>query len=62
MWRRALALAGVAAALALAVPNGALALKAPTADAVKPRAFGSCVSLVELREGQPLARTRAGYR
>ncbi len=56
MWRRSSALAGVAAVLALAAPTGAFALKAPTAAAVKPRAFASCVALVNYAKAN-LART-----
>ena len=40
-------------------PAGHSPSKAPTAAAVKPRAFGSCVALVELCEGEPRAHAWA---
>ncbi len=56
MWRRSSSLAAAVAVLALAAPAGALALKAPTATAVRPRAFGSCLALVNYAKAN-LART-----
>ncbi len=42
--------------MALAAPTGALALKAPTASSVRPRAFGSCSALVSYAKAN-LSRT-----
>jgi hypothetical protein len=56
MWRRSSSLAGMVTLLALAAPSGAFALKAPTAASVKPRAFGSCVALVNYAKAN-LSRT-----
>ncbi|HEX4520027.1 MAG TPA: beta-propeller domain-containing protein [Gaiellaceae bacterium] len=56
MWRRSSSLAVVAMLVALAAPTGALALKAPSAAAVRPHTFASCTALVAYAKGN-LART-----
>jgi hypothetical protein len=56
MWRRSCSFAGSAIVVALAAPAGALALKAPSASAVRPHKFASCTALVAYAKGN-LART-----